>query len=364
VDRALHHAIVSDGMTEATAALRASEARFRVLFDAVPVGILLIDAVDCSLLAFNAAAHEGLGYERDEFAALALVDLDLVNSRDELITLFRAIPPGGTTRLETRHRDRDGRPRDRMVTLRPIDLEGQSHILAVCTDATEKKRAEDERRDLLRRLYRAGDEVRRQIARDLHDGVGQDLTGLLLGLSALEDAIPEKTEREALLELVDLAASIGQKLQRIARAQQPTALEDFGLLRALQSQTADFAERSGLKLDLHTIGLGTSRLSPDVESTAYRIVQALLVDLTGNARARSASVVLERRSDSLQIIIEHDGISDKPGDGAPHGAQDPQDTKERLAFLGGTLAVESGCGLGTTIYVRIPLAGVAAPSWA
>jgi signal transduction histidine kinase len=67
------------------------------------------------------------------------------------------------------------------------------------------------------------------------------------------------------------------------------------------------------------------------------------------------SIVLERRSDTLQIIIEHDGEGDEHDSGVLHGTHGREGTEERLTFVGGNLSIESGCGLGTTIYVRIPL---------
>src|SRR5262249_7296923 len=144
-------------------------------------------------------------------------------------------------------------------------------------------------------------------ARDLHDGVGQDLTGLLLGLSALEDCLVSEEDRTTCHELVELASTVGAKLQRIAWDQQPTSLDDFGLLRAIESYAAEWAERNGVTLDVHGGTLGSARLSPDVEIVAYRVIQTLLVDLARNNRVRLASLVLERRGEELQIVFEHDG---------------------------------------------------------
>ena len=81
-------------------------------------------------------------------------------------------------------------------------------------------------------------------------------------------------------------------LQRLAWEQQPTALQDFGLLRAVDSLVAHWAERNGVTLDLQEYGLGGVRLDPDIEIAAYRLVQAMLADLAGNGEVRVASLVL------------------------------------------------------------------------
>jgi len=344
----------SSGMTRSGKASSASASQFHRFYDLMPLGILLVDAEDLSLIAFNPTACEELGFEHEEFAALALTDLDLMKTGDELIALLRTVQLGNTLHLETRHRQRDGKPRDRLIQFSPFDCDGESSILAVCSDITEQRQADEERRGLLRRLYRAGEDVRRQIAHELHDGVGQDLTGLLLGLSALQDEIPDQSGREAFQELTELAGTIGKKLQRISR-EQATSLEDVGLLPALESFTNEWARRNGVTLDLQEVGLGGNRLGLDVETTAHRIVQALLIDLAGNVTTRAVSIVVERRRDILQIIIEHDGEADEPDDEVPDRTHGRKGTEERLSFVGGSLTVESGCGLGTTIYVRIPL---------
>jgi PAS domain S-box-containing protein len=341
----------------ADAVTRISASQFHAFYDPLPIGILLLDDSG-ALIAFNPAAYHGLGYDRVAFASLGLADLDLTKTGDELASILAAVRPETEMRLETRHRRQDGTPSDRLLSLSLVECDGEPRILAICTDMTEKKRAEAERHELLRRLYHEGEAVRRQIARELHDGVGQDLTGLMLGMSALEDEFTDEDGRESFRELINLAGTIGQKLHRITWEQRAaSSLEEFGLRRALESFSADWAKRYGVALDLQEVGLGDRRLANDVEMTAQRIVQALLLDLSGNLQTRAVSIVLELRSDMLQIILEHDGEAPEQEDDGT--ADQPSGTDERLSFVGGSLSVESGCGLGTTVYVRIPLAAVA-----
>src|SRR5947209_16742207 len=132
-------------------------------------------------------------------------------------------------------------------------------------------RIEDERRRSGRLVLRAQEEERRRLARDLHDEVNQALTAILLRLEALNHSAPPEFEDE-LAELKRLVNQAMNELLQLARQLRPTALDDHGLVSAIESQVRRFAAQTGIPAELTTEG-ETASLAPDQEIAVYRIAQ-------------------------------------------------------------------------------------------
>jgi signal transduction histidine kinase len=131
-------------------------------------------------------------------------------------------------------------------------------IHGVVADVEPRKRAEAERLDLLRRLSEAQENEQRRIARELHDQVGQTVTGLSIGLKGLERMLGTgrtgETAREHLSWLQSLAGEIGRDIHRAALDLRPTALDDLGLYKALGAYTAEWSRFHGVSADLQVVG--------------------------------------------------------------------------------------------------------------
>jgi signal transduction histidine kinase len=204
-------------------------------------------------------------------------------------------------------------------------------------------------RDSLRRVV-AGQEVeRRRLARELHDETGQALTSILLGLRALEDA----NTGVDVDELRALVVATLQDVRRLAVQLRPKALDDFGLVAALERLAQTFAESSGIRVQLEA-RIGDERLPTEVETTVYRIVQEALTNVVKHAEAREVSILLVRRDAMLTAIVEDDG-------GGFDSATVRTDSlglegmRERVALHDGRLTIETAPGSGTTLRVEVPL---------
>jgi two-component system, NarL family, sensor histidine kinase UhpB len=217
--------------------------------------------------------------------------------------------------------------------------------------------AESEKLDLLRRLVNAQEEERLRIARELHDQVGQDLTGLSLGLKSLEATLHDEAGRGTLRWLQSLAVQMGENLHRTAWELRPTSLEDIGLVHALETYIGDWSERFGIQVDFHATGLDGPRLPAELETVAYRVAQEALTNVLKHAAARTVSLVLERHVDWLQIIVEDDGRGFDPEAAPAKGRLGLAGIRERVALMGGTLTIDSSPAGGATLYVRLPLTG-------
>ena len=160
-------------------------------------------------------------------------------------------------------------------------------------------------RDALRRVVEAQELERRRLARELHDQTGQELTSVLLGLKAVEEAKSDAERVEALAAVREQVVETLHDVRRLAVELRPKALDDFGLAPALERLRDTFSEQTGMRVDLES--RIRERLPPDVETALYRIVQEALTNIVKHAQAGVVSIVLARNADAVTALIEDDG---------------------------------------------------------
>jgi len=218
---------------------------------------------------------------------------------------------------------------------------------AVAVDLSERVA-----RDALRRVVSAQELERRRLARELHDETGQALTSILLGLKTLEDVRGQSDLSESTSRLRELVVATLQDVRRLAVELRPKALDDFGLVPALERLVDTFREQTGIEVDLEP-RLGDERLPSDVETTLYRITQEALTNVVKHAHANRVSIVLTRRDGSVSAVIEDDGQGFSEGDSTDNGLG-LIGMRERVALVDGRLTVESSPGVGTTLSIEVP----------
>lgn len=219
--------------------------------------------------------------------------------------------------------------------------------VAMAVDLTERVA-----RDALRRVVSAEELERKRLARELHDETGQALTSILLGLQAVEDLALEAGSKEAIADLRELVVATLQDVRRLAVELRPKALDDFGLVPALERLVENLREQSGVYVDL-VAQLGSERLPPEVETVLYRITQEALTNVVKHAQAERVSIVLTKREGSVSALIEDDGRGFE--DSNEGGGLGLLGMSERLALIDGRLTIESKEGAGTTIAAEVPL---------
>jgi signal transduction histidine kinase len=225
-------------------------------------------------------------------------------------------------------------------------------------EIAQRKRVEEERTVLLERVLMVQEEERLRISRDLHDQLGQQITGLLLGLKQLEQR-SQGTPLAALIPpLQAITGQVAKDTHRITVALRPTMIDELGLVPALERLVTQWSAQAAVPASFIAVGLEGERLAPRVEITLYRVVQEALTNVGKYAEARTVAVVVERHRGLIQAVVEDDGrgfAADAPprDDGRPRLGL--LGMRERVAQVGGTLEVESAPGSGTTIFARIPL---------
>ncbi len=194
-------------------------------------------------------------------------------------------------------------------------------------------------RDALRRVVDAQELERARLARELHDQTGQALTSILLGLKHLDDVVETDEARQATAAIRELVASTLQDVRRLAVELRPSALDDFGLVPAVERLASNLSEQSELVVDLEA-RLGDRRLPPEAETALYRIVQEALTNVVKHAKAHRVSITLVRKEASAVVVIEDDGRGFEPG-AVRQGALGFVGMRERVELVGGRLTVES-----------------------
>ena len=208
-------------------------------------------------------------------------------------------------------------------------------------------------RDVVGRVVAAQEVERKRLARELHDETGQALTSILLGLKPLEQAMESDEARAALASLRDLVVSTLQSVRRLAVELRPAALDDFGLVPAVERLAETFRGQSAIQVDLEST-LGDARLPSEVETVIYRIVQEALSNIVKHAAASRVSILLMRRDDTIAAVVEDDGHGFDPADAGDDGLG-LVGIRERVGLVGGRVHIESATDAGTTLVVEVPL---------
>ena len=219
---------------------------------------------------------------------------------------------------------------------------------------TEISHARVELKQLSARLLEAQEEERRLISRELHDEVGQALTGVLLEMANLSNLIRNR-EESALSKKVDeikrlLEMSIGV-VRNMALLLRPSMLDDLGLVPALQWQAREASKRSGLWVKVAAEEV-SDELTEDHKTCIYRIVQEALHNIIQHANARNVRITVSQEPDRLLLSIQDDGQGFNPPQERGMGLIGME---ERVSALGGRLIVESASGEGTLLRVALPL---------
>ena len=220
------------------------------------------------------------------------------------------------------------------------------------------ERIEEERRRSGTLAMRAQEEERRRLARDLHDEVNQALTAILLRLEALAQDSPE-TRVDEVTELKRLVNQAMEELLNLARQLRPSALDDHGLMPAVEAQLKRFSARTGIEVTLNAEG-DPDALPEDVQTAVYRILQEALANIGRHAGATAVAVDIEADGERLELRVRDDGEGFDPAAttrhaaGGGHGAGlGLSGMAERARLAGGELDVRSAPGGGTTVTLRI-----------
>ncbi len=235
-------------------------------------------------------------------------------------------------------------------------------FIGTITDITERMNSEieiDNSRKQLRaltvRLQNIREEERTHIAREIHDDLGQALTGLRMDLAWLTNkfSAADETARKRLKAMMDLTDGTIHKVRKLATDLRPGILDDIGLAAAIEWQGKDFGERTGIEFSFH---LDEELHMDEKHSTAFfRIFQESLTNVIRHAQARHVGISLRKDGSNVILTIEDDGKGIAPNELANPRSVGILGMKERAASLNCEVNIIGVHNKGTTVRVRIPL---------
>jgi two-component system sensor histidine kinase UhpB len=209
-------------------------------------------------------------------------------------------------------------------------------------------RLERERQQSGRRVLAAQEAERVGIARDLHDEVGQLLTGALLQLNSIAESAP--AHREELDEATQAVRRALDEVRRISSELRPEMLEHLGLVSALTELSTTFARVSGIRVE-RQFDRSLPKLAPEIELAVYRIAQESLTNVARHAQASRVAIALERGHDSVVLRVVDDG---RGFDGAPEEHGGLRGMRERALLVEGALAIKDGVRGGVEVRLEVP----------
>jgi two-component system sensor histidine kinase UhpB len=212
------------------------------------------------------------------------------------------------------------------------------------------QRLETERRESGRRALLVQERERGRIARELHDEVGQTLTGVMLQVESLAGRIPEEL-REQLDELRETARLGTVEVRRIASQLRPEALEDLGLQSALSALATASAEQA--HMEVHRQLQARLPLSEEQELVTYRVAQEALTNVVRHSGATTVEILLRQDGDEVVLRVRDDGRGLSPG--ALPSAHGIRGMRERAMLIGARLSIGPAAGGGTEVELRMPV---------
>jgi PAS domain S-box-containing protein len=329
-----------------------SEQRYQDLVEQAADAIWL-RSVDGRMLFVNGAGCELLGYTRDEL--LQSTSRQLIHASDpDTFRWLDELKPLGTLRIERVMRHRDGHP---------IPVEASAHRLpdgslqVISHDISERKRIEEELRNMSRRLGEAQETERRSIARELHDEVGQSLTATRINLRDLEQDAQGGPFAQRLTDASNIISDLLSKVRQMSLDLHPSVLDDLGLAAALRwcVRTRTTGSKLDVRLDLPD---ELPRFDEMAEITLFRIFQESLSNALRHAQAKHLDAQLRHSDGRLLLTVKDDGRG-FDAEAARRTALSGKSLgllgmQERARLAGGELTLTSAPGRGTEVSVSLP----------
>ncbi len=344
-------------------ALAESEAKYQAAFQLSPFRLTINRFSDGRFLEVNEAFLHDLGLRREEVLGRTSVELGLWADPDLRARYAgRLAHEGVVLDLEFPGYMKNGQRQITQLSSALVVVNGEQCVLTIAHDITERRLAEDEAersrrqlRALAAGLQRAREDERTMIAREVHDELGQALTGLRIDLAWLRSRIggrnPQAAERlGSALERIDGTLST---VRRIATELRPSVLDNLGLSAAIEWQALEFQRRTGVRVLLRPPDEDLV-VTPDQATTMFRILQESLTN--GARHARAATVEIRCSSDEagVQLSVTDDGCGIEPRELAESQSLGILGMRERAIAGGGTLTLEPVPTGGTCLTLFLP----------
>lgn len=341
-------------------ALRKSENMLRGIFEYAPDPIVVIDRLG-RIERVNAQVEPTFGYRNEELLGRPMEILlperfrrRHTKHRSNFLADPHLRPMGAGLELFGRRKDGGEFPVE--IMLSPVDAAGGSIVIAVIRDITRRKRKDEALREsadrlkiLSRRLIEVQEAERRSLALELHDEVGQLLTGLKLTLEMSARQPPSEVSA-TIAQAQTLVNELMARARKMSLDLRPATLDHLGLLSALLWHIKQYGAQTQVHVEFKHSGLEGRRFPPEIETAAYRIVQEALTNVARHAETLEATVRVWADGHGLGLQIEDKGRGfDTEAALSAANTSGLAGMRERAHLLGGSFFIESSPGAGTSL---------------
>jgi PAS domain S-box-containing protein len=329
--------------------LRKSEEKYRLLFEENPLPAWVTDNQAKVFLAVNDAAVKHYGYSHDEFIGMPV---KVIQAASDL---------SGPTGMVS-HIKKNGTITDAEIVSTAISYENKSACLVLVNDLTQKLKAENEIKQINHELHELSlhlqnirEEERIQIARDIHDELGQQLTGLKMEVYALDKKVKSDdiAIRGRFTDIVVLVEEIVKSVRRIAANLRPSMLDDLGLVAALKWQSQEVENRFGIQIHF-ACDLPEIDMPVGVSTGLFRIYQEALTNAVRHANAHVIESSLKIMNSRIILKIEDDGKGIEAEAVSKEKSFGLLGIKERVFVMEGEYSLKSEPGKGTCLTISVP----------
>ena len=342
--------------------LRRSEHKYRLLFENNPMPMWMSSIPELNIIDVNESALRQYGYTREEFLRLNSMDLRLPEDVETFLKDTNHMAPGEGTTFQWRHKKKDGSIIYVEIFNYQIIYEGRPVWLGLSIDITEKTKAEtllkksyEDIRELASHLQDVREEERAHIAREIHDELGQQLTGLKMDIAWLgrRKDIGEEQRDQKIREILTFLDGTVNTVRKLSAELRPSILDDLGLVEALEWWSNEFEKRAGITCSFRRPAQPLETPS-GISIGLFRIYQESLTNVARHANAKSVAASLEAQNEQLVLKITDDGKGfDTSGIGHKK-TLGLLGMRERTLMMGGSYAIKSQPGKGTTVTITTP----------
>ena len=347
---------------QAEEALRFSEEKFAKAFRSSPFRVTIGTLAEGRFIEVNDAFLRDHGFTREQVIGRTSPELGLWANPDDRRHLVETLERDGMVHeFEYPGQTRDGRLHVTSLSAELIQVAGETCILAVATDITDRKRAQEEirrsreeLRALAARLQSVREDERTHIAREIHDELGQALTGLKLDLAWLRQRLKDRSDlTERLGSVMGRIDGTIDAVRRIATELRPSVLDHLGLVAAVEWQAQDFEKLTGVATRLD-VSATTMPVNGTTATTVFRMLQETLTNVARHAGATRVEITLQIGPEEVLLRVADNGRGISEEERTDRRSLGLVGLRERAIACGGELSIEGRPGVGTVVSARIP----------
>lgn len=337
--------------------LAQSEENFRHLFNLMPDPTFIV-SLDGKFITVNRAACESLGYSKEELLQMGPKFIDTPRFGAKVPDRMKMLQEQGEGVFESEHARKDGVVIPVEISCRLANLSGNTVIIAVARDLSERKHAEDSQRNVLHQLQSAREDERTRISREIHDEFGGLLAAIKLRIYSFSKHLSElnkeqRLESATIENLIDTAI---QSVRKISTELRPSILDNLGLLPAIEWYVEEFMRRSKISCSLHIPEDREDVIVDSDRTTAiFRILQESLTNIMRHSNATQANIEVQYLDNEILVSISDNGKGIVVDEQGKLGTLGLLGMSERATQFGGHLEITGMPSIGTTVKLHMPL---------